>query len=255
MTKGKFILGLLGLVVIAAPILAFSRAEDGIKSAMEAYGPGYLGASVILDEVSISPIAGEAKIVGLTIGNPAGFNSAHAFDLGEISVELAPTSIFTDHVRIREILVDRPNIIWELAGSRTNIQTLQSNIASAVGGMEETGTTGTVVSIDQFIIRGAQVSVVGLPMKQDATLILPEIRLTNLGTAENGISPVQVGQQLFDALAPAIVRELAGSQFDSLTSGVKESGKEAAKDLQKKAADAVKKKLGGLLGGSKKEED
>lgn len=254
MTKGKIILGLLGVAIIAAPVIAFTRAESSLKLAAETYGPDYLGVSVKLDGVSISPIAGEARIMGLIIGNPAGFESTQAFSLDEISIKLSPTSIFTNHVRVQEILIDQPNIIWEIVGGKTNIQVLQSNISSATGGGNESENVGPVVSIDQLIVRDAQVSLVGLPVKQDTILKIPEIRLTNLGTAEGGISPAQVGQELFDALAPAIAREIAGSQLEGLTSDLKDRGEEAAGKLQEKAEEAIKDKLGGLLRRKKKDE-
>lgn len=110
----KIISGIIGAIVVVVAIIGvFVFAGDVIKTAVEEIGPQLTKAEVKLEKVDLSLASGEAALTGLMIGNPSGFQTPHAFKLGNIGVKIDIASIGKDTIVIKEILIDAPDVIAE----------------------------------------------------------------------------------------------------------------------------------------------
>ncbi len=143
----------------AAVVFLISNIDGLIKTAVEEFGSRITKTQVTLREVEIST-SGEGALRGFKMGNPAGFKTASAVELGEISIKLDTASVTSDVVLIREIVIAAPQITYELGSSGSNIDAIRKNVAAFTGGGgggDDDG--GTRMIVENLYIRGGKISV------------------------------------------------------------------------------------------------
>ena len=150
---------LVGIIVIFV-IVTWSNLDSIIEAAIEKYGSEVTRVEVSLDEANIDPVSGEGALSGLTVGNPAGFETDNAFSLGQVKVGLDTSSLTGDTIVIREIVISRPHITYEMSSDGSNVDTIQSNVDAFManqGGGESSGGEGPKVVVENLYIRGQDV--------------------------------------------------------------------------------------------------
>lgn len=241
----KVIAGLAVALVIAG-ILIVMNLGSGIKAAIEEFGPQFVKADVSLDKVDISLTSGEGSLRGLSIGNPAGFRTGPAFNLGEIAVAIDPETVTADTVVINSIRIIAPEITYEMGEGGSNLDRLQKNVEQATGrggaSSREEGAqegAGKKLIIRDFLISGGKIHYSN-PLLGDETvsLALPQIHLTGIGEKSGGATAVEV----VDAVISSINKEARGAIGKAGL--LKDSLKGAVDD----ARGRLEKELGGLKG-------
>ncbi len=188
----------IALVVIIGVVILYSMLGSIIRSGVETIGPKATGGDVQLTDVDISLLSGQAGIGGFIIGNPPGFSSKSAFELGQVSVKVDVSTVTGDVIVVKKIFIDSAKITWEgLAGD--NHKKIMDNIAkfSKSEGSEEktaakpeeekkSGPSKKVI-IDDFIFQHSTVDIV-LGGQDVASLKLPDIHITGLGRSEGGVT-------------------------------------------------------------------
>jgi hypothetical protein len=240
MKRWVLIVGSLGvLLLLATLVFLFAGLGAAVKAVVERVGSDVTQTDVRLREAEISLTNGEGTLRGLTVGNPKGFATDYAFDLGEIRLKIEPKSVTSDVIHVREIAILSPRVMYEIDGAaRTNVGMIRDNVTSYGGGGKRPAEEkpprpedGKRFIVDDLSIRGARVDVnaaalVGKSRGQD----LPEIHLTDLGKGKGGVTGAE--------LAQVIVEELA----DAAIQAVKSAGLER---LKEEGLDLLKKKIGG----------
>ncbi len=197
---------LLALGLAAILVVAFKLGTI-VKKGVNHAGPKITQTSVVLEDADISLFSGKGTLKGLTVGNPAGWTTPHAFYLGEVSIDLEPRSVTKDTVVINSILIDAPEITYETRITTSNLQDLLKNIQNAGG-----SNTGTAPSSEEtpaetkpvklivktFRLQNAKVVVAGAGTS--VPVELPTLALNDLGTREGGLTPEQ--------LASAVLKEI-----------------------------------------------
>ena len=128
-----WLIGILLLVVIGLGVYLVMNSGSLIKTAVETYGPRYLGVDVRLGSAEISLTEGTGELRGLVIGNPEGFDGPHSFSLGLIRLGLDPLGQSETLIRLRNIEVDSADLAMVARGTRTNLQALMANLSSDGG--------------------------------------------------------------------------------------------------------------------------
>ncbi|HCK20415.1 MAG TPA: hypothetical protein DHW36_18025, partial [Thalassospira sp.] len=123
----KILIGLAVIIalVVGALVYVYVNLDNIVKSTIEEAGTRVTLADVAVEGVSIEPTQNTAAINGLVVGNPDGFNTDYAFSLGNISVRLDGSTLTSDTIRIIEVVVDQPSVIYELGNGSSNIATIQ----------------------------------------------------------------------------------------------------------------------------------
>ncbi len=100
------------VVVVVVGVIAFVvlNINPIIKESVQTYGSEITKVAVVLNEVDISPWSGKGKLVGMTVGNPKGYHTDSAFQLGVVSVDLDVGSVTEDTVIIHEIVIAGPQV-------------------------------------------------------------------------------------------------------------------------------------------------
>lgn len=249
----KILLIVAGVVLLLVVLIAAFLGPI-IRTAVVTAGPRIMGVPVELERVRVNPLSGTVHVQGLVIGNPEGFKTSSAMELGELRVRIDMGSLFSDPVVIREIFVSDPRITYEQGLRANNLSRLQAQLAEAAPEKpadaetepaRETAPAKKVV-IERFELSGARVNASLTAMGgRSLTVPLPPVRLNDIGKESDGASPAEVVSRVLRSITSAVtdaVSSAAGVTGDALRGA---GG--AATDAARGATDAIRSGVGGLL--------
>ncbi len=244
-------IGVVVLVMLAGLAVHFFL-DSAIKKGVETIGPKLTQVEVKLDSASLSILSGAGKIRGLVVGNPGGFQTRCAINVGSASLAVQPGSIFSHKVVVRSVNIDRPEITLEASLHGSNLRKIRENLKDASGAGRKPVTkddkSGKKLEVDEFVITGGKVHVsfVGLAGKTaDVTLL--DIHLKDLGTGPEGITAAELTDKVLTEVLDQAIEVSAGAVADLgrqaavLTKNVANSAAEAAGKATKGIGGLIKK--------------
>jgi uncharacterized protein involved in outer membrane biogenesis len=246
--------GAVVVIIIILLIVGVSNLGPIIKNAVNTHGPEITKTDVRLGDVSVSIFSAEAKLKDFYLGNPKGFTSPQAMNVGAIYVDVDEKSLTGDTIIIDKIEVVAPEITYEKTRGTDNFKTILNNVKSSVGadtpsekGSGKAG-EGRKIIIRNFIVRDGKVNLAMAALSgKSLSASLPDIHLKDIGKKKGGASPAEVFKEVFAELHEKItspsVSDTLNKGLKALGIGVKEVGEGA-----KKGIEAVTDKVKGLLG-------
>ncbi len=242
------------VLIILAAVAVHLFLDSAVKRAVEIVGPELMKVQVKLDSVNLSLLSGSGKVRGLVVGNPEGFKTPSAINVGAAGLALQPRSLLSDKIIIESIQVQAPEITFETDLRQNNLGKILSNMEGEPGAAKEPAQPkeakpGKKLEVDDFLIQGGkiQVSVTTLGGKS-ATVPLPEIHLKDLGKGGDGITSAELAKQVLRAIESSASKAAASAIADLSKGGVylgNEAGKTATNVLDKathSVSDLFKKK-------------
>lgn len=221
---------LIPIAIIGIALFWLSNNLDNlVKDAIEKYGSAMTQAKVSIGAVKITPGDGRGTISDLTIGNPAGFKTAHLLKVDQIDVSIDIASITKDVIVIRHIAVIAPDVIYEKGDTMTNIDALQKNIGTYLDTAADQK-EGKKLIVEQLAIKSAKAQA-SAPFMNGKTVdvALPDIMMKNIGRAKGGVTHGELGQEV---VAEVKAKLTGATSFDRLL--------KASSELLDKAGSAVK---------------
>lgn len=230
-----WIIGLLIAVCVAAVGYVLLNSGQVVKTAIEDYGPQYLGAQVSVAQVDLSLAQGRGQINGLKIGNPQGFTGADAIAMDSIAVDIDTAETTADLVVIKSIVIDGAQITALAKGQQTNFQQLATNLDRALG----PGSSPTPrFKVERLAFTNAQAAL-SSDILGASSLEIPDINLQRIGYP-NGVSGAELGQALLQPLTRSVTREVVNQGLD--IDGVKGRVKDRLRDkIGSKLSDLLKR--------------
>lgn len=216
-------LAILAAIVVAALFWLSGNMDSLLKNAIESYGSDMTQAKVSVGAVNISPSNGKGTISNLSVGNPAGFKTAHALKVGQIEVEVDIASLTKDVVLVRRIAILAPDVIYEKGETLTNFDAISQHIASATGASQGKGDKkgGKKLIVELLTVQNAKAQASAAFMNgKTVGVSLPDITLKNIGRAKGGVTAGELGQEITAALKAKLS---VAASFDRLL----KSGSEA----------------------------
>jgi uncharacterized protein involved in outer membrane biogenesis len=271
MNKIVYILGAIIAIIVAVGIYLFVFAGDLIKSAVETIGSEATQAKVTLNKVDLDMFQGTGGMSGLIVGNPKGFKTPNAFELGAISMQIDKESIGKNPIIIKSIAITGPVVTYEKAGGASNVDAIKANVdayakkfASAGGETKKEASTGEEqkLVIEKLTITGGKVNLnAGILGDKSLEAALPDITLTDIGKDSGGSSPAAVTKAVIDKLTAGIMsinpEKLIGNAAKMMEGAVK-GATDAVKGVTEgaggvtegagKAIEGAGEKLKGLFG-------
>ena len=252
---------LIALVVVAIlAVLAIGLLLDkAIKSGVETFGPKLTKVDIKLQSVSLSLLSGSGTIKGLVVGNPEGFKTPSAINLGVASLSLNPRSLLSDKIIVKSINVQGPEITFETDLRNNNLSKILANVQEATSGgakepakPQEPSQPGGAkpakkLQVDDFVISGGKIHVsVSALGGKTASVPLPDIHLQNLGTGPEGITPAELARRVMEEIEKGASQAAAGAVTD-LGKGALYISKDAANAASNNAVEKVTKSLGNIF--------
>lgn len=232
---------LLKRVVLIAALLIFGVTTAGVwwlsrnlndiaKSAIQNYGSAMTQAKVKVAAVQLSPTDGKGSIRDLSVGNPKGFKTAHALQVGKIEVDVDIATVTNSVIVIRRITIEAPDVVYEKGEGLTNFDAILRNISLYIGESAPSGSgssSGKKLIVDSLTIRGAKAHAsTQLLNGKTVDIDLPDIVLKNIGRAQGGVTPGELGGIVANAIRSRLT---ASFSFDRmLQSGSKTLDKAGA---------------------------
>jgi hypothetical protein len=253
----KIILIAVPVLIIVVLLVLLGSLNRIVKAGVETMGPKVTGTTVTLRQVKISPFSGQGALGGLLVGNPAGFKTDSAFELGQVRVNIDLKSLKSDKIVIEEILIDGPKITFEGDLRGSNIAKIRQNVEAFSGGGAPTAepapspTTakkpGKKVQIDRFVLKNGEIQLAAtLAGGELVTVPLPDIELAGIGKDSGGATVEKVVNEVFPAIYKAITEAVVSSP-ELLKKGVEEL-EDAAKKVGEEAEKEASKVIEGVKG-------
>lgn len=248
MSIGKVIGGIvLGLVVIVGAVLfvGLSNLNSLVKTSIESVGSELTGTAVTLGEVDVKITEGYGALHRLVVANPEGYNSAYAFSMDNIVLDIDPRSITESVIVIKNITIDGASIIAELTSlSENNLQTilnnLKSNNSSSSASSEPADSSAEVrFMVEQFNFTNAKAQVISSQFGNHE-LSMPAIKLQNIGDKATGLTPGQLTQALIKPIIASAKAQVSGILKDKARARLVEKLSEKLSDKDKAAVDKLK---------------
>ncbi len=220
------------MAVIAALGVSIYLLGSIVKRGVEVVGPQITKTDVKLDGATLSLVTGSGTLSGLFVGNPQGFKAEWAIKITTVSIGVAPATVFSDKVWVREVSVLAPEITFEKGLGASNLAKLLDNVQATTaastkpGAASQSNAASKKLQVDDLLVSDGEIKLtvdVGPLAGRSATVPLPQIHLTNLGTAPAGITA--------EELASKVLKEV-------LQEAIRASGK-AMVDLEKGSADVA----------------
>ena len=239
---------LLAVVAVIATVVGYTFLGSAVKQGVNTLAPQITGTTVTLEDAKLSPLTGSGTLTGLVIGNPDGWSDANLASLGQLHLDIDPTSLLGDTIVIRDLVIEEPVFVYETTLLNSNVKTLLANIERNVGTIdtgEEDADSGEAkkLAVQRFILRGATVTVKAAGTT--LTVPMPEMELNDLGSPDNGLT----SSQLAFAVSKEIVADIITAATQAIASGKLDLN--SAADSIKNVGGALK----GLFGGKKDESD
>lgn len=235
----KIGIGLLVLAAVIAAVLFWLRNNlDGlVRDAIAEYGSEMTQARVSVGNVKIDAVNGQCVISNFVVGNPEGFKTPYAFKVDEFTVALDPASITDDVIIVKKISIIAPEVIYEKGADMTNFDAIQKNIADYLGPSDSEPTPGKKLIVEEFKMRDSQAQATAAFMDgETVTVKLPNLTKRNIGKAEGGITPGELGQRIASAMEKQL---LSAVSFDQLGKAAQQAG-HAIGDAAEGTVDQIK---------------
>ena len=233
------IVAVLGIVLLLS---VWASLDSIVKKAVESVGSSATGAEVTLNDVSISLTSGQASMNGLTVGNPPGFVTDSAIRLGGIKVVLDTSTVTSDTIVIKEVVIDGPQVTYEVgADAGSNIGAIQANVDKFAGGdaskpaaaKPEDAGGGKKFIIERLTIREGRVEVAATFLGNNKLgADLPAITLKDIGKSSGGATSGEVAAEILDAITGKVIAAVGKLDLDKLAKDAGNILDEAGKLLE-----------------------
>ena len=246
----KTVLCLAVILVVAVLALPLWIGPVG-KTAANSVVPGVVGTDFHLGILALNPYSGHVEVGDLQLGNPAGYSEKYAATLGDLTVDLETSSLMTDVIHVRSIVIKDVFVSYVSGGADdvNNFKQIQYNVAGgkekyeaqqAAAKAEEESKKGVPKAEEpeapskKVIIDHLQVSGVSIKLGPVPIRIPVDITLNDIGKQSGGATFEEVWEQIFASVCNA-----AGALGEQLKA-IGDLAGEAAKQAQEAAAQATK---------------
>jgi len=219
----------------------FSSLDSIVASAIEKIGTEVTGTEVSVDRVHFKLRKGRGEIHGLHIANPQGYSSDSVFKFDQVALQIEPVSLTEPVIVFNEILIDGAVLTTEHKGGvSTNVEEVMQNIRSQFASDEEARPDPAPGEELRYMVEKLSFTNISLlvisPEFDNRTVTLDDLKRSNLGTRERGLSAQE--------LAQAVVQPLIDNAQKRLTDELKSRARdEAGAALEKNLSDSDKDNL------------
>jgi len=249
----RIAIALVVLVIAAVVVMALSL-NWVVRKGVQTVGGNVTKVDVKLQSVNLSLLSGAGEFKGLIVGNPPGFGTPWAINVGTLALAVEPRSLLSDKVVVRTVHVEAPEITFETDLRGNNLSKILSNMGG--GGQPEPAKPAQPAAagssrkfeLDDLLIKDAKLHVtVSALGGKTATVSLPEIHLQDLGKGPEGITAGELTRRILEAIEANAAQAAASSVGD-----IGNQAKNMARDMLQGGTNSLQNVTHGLGGFFKK---
>ena len=246
------VLGAVAVATVMALRYGSGRLDSIVASTVERYGSDVTGTDVDVDGVELALTAGRARITGLTIANPRGYETDYAVRIGTASVALDIGSLAGDVPIVKELELDGALINAEQRDAAMNLTDIQK-AATADSGDASAAEPGRII-VQRFRLRNGRVLVTSDHLSAPEELPLGDVVVENIGGASGGATYSEAAEAMLmpviAAARTAALERLRTVAGEAVSQAAREELGEQEQDLREKAdeeREELSEKVEGLL--------
>ncbi len=251
----KMLLGAILVLVLSfgfAVYYILSSLDGMVETAIETYGSQATQTAVQVESVKIVLQDGSGAVRGVTVDNPQGFVTLHAFSLGEIATQVDLKSLSEEVTVIEHITVRAPQVFFELNGAgKNNLAELKQQLASSSSGSsastanKKSGTEPRLI-IRKLLFADGNIHAKVVPLDKEYELKLPTIEITNLG-GKNGATFSQIADQVLKVLTDKALNAVKKEGIDQYKAQLEGEINKQLQAEQEELEEQVGDKLKGMF--------
>jgi len=233
------------VILIAVGVFVFlGNLNEIVRAAVEKVGSDMTQTNVSLSEVDIELTSGKGALRDFSVTNPKGFSDDDAFKFDEVAVTLDISTVRSDPVVIKEIVIQGPSIVYEFGDNGSNVDQLNKNVQSKGGGGEKSfggDKKAPNIIIENLYLRDGSVAVIAPLLNEKLSVPLPTIHLTDISKEGKGATPEEIADQVMSAVLKGAQDAVANAKIDinKRTDAAMEQVQKVTEDAQKVIEDAI----------------
>lgn len=200
--KLKWIVAIVALLIVVALIGVVLNLNRIVRVAVEKGSTKSLQLPTSLGGASLGLLSGDVSLSDYSVASPPGFDAPHMLELGNLSVDTSYKKVFGEPVAIDSIRIDKPKLVLEFKGTKSNLKAVADNLASGTGGDQTPTKTDPNAKPLKLIIDQLKVSGATVVIKSDLALLggkeyaidVPAIELSQIGNADGNRNGEEVGK-------------------------------------------------------------
>lgn len=125
--------------------------------------------------------------------------------MGDIELDMDPTSIFGDAIIVERIYVRQPEFTYERKLTTSNIEQILANVREATGEPAPQDEEGEPVRliIREVLVEDGKVQLAALG--RELALDLPALNVTDIGVNEGGVTPSEAALQIMNVVLQQVI--------------------------------------------------
>jgi hypothetical protein len=150
--------------------------------------------------------------------------------ISQADIAINTSATKEDRIVIQHIRLNEPDIHLEVGPAGTNLSQIAKNARATADSIAPTSGTAPAspvtpekdlkLQVDEILITGAKVNAsAGVLPGAKASVSLPEIKLTGLGTGPEGLTPAELTAVILSKLSEEAAKAGAGGAVESLLKG------------------------------------
>lgn len=222
-----------------------------IKKGVETVGPQITKTEMKLDSAVISVFSGSGTLKGFLLGNPEGYKTPSAVQVGEVSLGVRPGSVLGDKIHVTHVRIHSPEITFEgTMGKKNNLSTILENVEGTAKSTDTNAPPSDPGSgpsrklqVDDFLISGAKVNAsLNFLGGKSVNVTIPDIHFTNLGAGPDGITAAELTKRVLQEVTAATLKAV-----EKMAADASKGATELLNSGTSNAVDKASKSLGDLL--------
>lgn len=199
------IVGVMGSVTYVLFDLDSVIRTAAIETASKAYK-----VEVAVERAEMSLKTGDGGLYGVTVPNPPGFSAGNALRMPSIAVSVDTSRPAGHSVSISSIVIDQPRLILEINDGQANLMRLLGSARAYAARSEQEGepaAKGQPLSVERITVQNGTLEFHADFLGDVVTEVpLPDSRLTQIGSPEEGVPPAQLAAAMAELMLTAAER-------------------------------------------------
>lgn len=207
----KILLGILLFLVLMLAAVAIGL--DGfMKKEIEERSAEILQTQVSIGTLNLSIFGGSGSIQDFEVQNPDGFSDNAAIFFEEADIRVKLSSLLSDQIVVRQLIIRRPNIYVEQQGTQVNLNALRTNLNAAT-----TGEADKALIIEYLLIEEGVITLnTAIDRENETRVELESFELEGIGREGNNTVQQSMKQVLEPLLEHAIKEAARKGVFEQL---------------------------------------